>query len=340
MRKLMILVVTGALTACSNVGPVIEANNTASQTTSGKVLEVLDRDFYKSFQTELAAVEIASGFDWADGPLWIDDGKYLLISDIAANQIWRWSEGKEPAVYIKPSGQSADKPIKPWLGSNGLAKNRQGQLLLAQHGDRAVVKMDASLSAPQAKFTSLADHFGDKRLNSPNDLTVDQSGNVYFTDPPYGLNGFENSPKRELDVYGIYRITMDQQLELLVSDLNKPNGIAFSKDYRTLYISNSDGDISALLAYPVETDGTLGQPKVVFEVNASGLEGDGLIDGLSIHDSGIIFAAVKGGLGLISPDGKLLAYVALGQTTNVAFDGGYKNAYVTTPKVLYKITLK
>lgn len=302
-------------------------------------MQILDEAFYETFSEALRAEKILDGFTWLDGPLWIEDGGYLLFSDIGKNQVFRWSPDQEAKVYLQPSGDDQAQVV-PWLGSNGLTLNAQGHLILAQHGKRAIARMKTDLNHPSPKYEYLASHVGGRRLNSPNDVAYDNQGNLFFTDPPYGLNGFENSPERELDVFGIYRIDATGKLDLMFDGFNKPNGLAFSQDYKTLYISDSDNDKSALYAFNIDEGTPLSDPQKLFELGKSGLEDVGFIDGIKVHKSGVIFTALKGGLGLLTPKGKLIGFLPLGQTTNIGFDQNFDTAFVTTPNSVYRLKLE
>lgn len=208
---------------------------------------------------------IAEGFEWAEGPLWLPDREVLLFSDVPANRIYRWSEAEGHAVWLEPSGYTGEIPRGGEPGSNGLLLDRDGTLILCQHGDRRIARLEAPLDAPQPIFSTVADRVDGERFNSPNDIAQHSSGALYFTDPPYGLAGGPEDPSREIEFSGVYRIGPGGEVTLLTDELSRPNGLAFSPDERTLYVANSDPDHAVWMAYPVEDDGTLGDGEVFFD---------------------------------------------------------------------------
>ena len=246
---------------------------------------------------------VISGLTWCEGPVWIPaDGGFVLCSDIPPNTIHRWDARSGASIYLTPSGYTGSTPRGGESGSNGLTLDRQGRLLLCQHGDRRVARMDAPLTAPQPKFVTLADKYDGKRFNSPNDCAVHSSGALYFTDPPYGLDGYTDDPAKqipgkELDFQGVYRISPDGQVTLLTKELERPNGIALSPDEKTLYVANSHPPRPIWMAYPVKDDGTLGEGRVFFDATklvAAGLKG--MPDGMKVDKNGNIFAGGPGGI--------------------------------------------
>src|SRR5690606_12777280 len=188
-----------------------------------------------------AAIDvIATGFEWAEGPLWLESEQTLVFSDVPANTVFAWREGEGATEWLKPSGYTGDRPRGGEPGANGLALDSKGRLLLCQHGDRRIARMQASLAEPAPRFETIAARHEGRRFNSPNDLTVDSHGNVWFTDPPYGLEGGPDDPARELDVFGVYRVAPDGSVTLVVDDLGRPNGVGLSPDEAILYVANSD----------------------------------------------------------------------------------------------------
>ena len=176
-----------------------------------------------------ATIEVlAGGYDWSEGPVWVKDGGYLLFSDIPPNRIHRWKEGEGAKLYLTPSGYTGSEKRGGEVGSNGLTLDRQGRLVLAQHGDRRIARMDAPLSSPQPKFTTLADRYAGARFNSPNDLVFRSNGDLYFTDPAYGMEKQWDDPKREMNYAGVFRRSGDGTVTLLTKEMTRPNGLAFS----------------------------------------------------------------------------------------------------------------
>ncbi len=288
-----------------------------------------------------AAIDvIATGFEWAEGPLWLESEQTLVFSDVPANTVFAWREGEGVTEWLKPSGYTGDRPRGGEPGANGLALDSEGRLLLAQHGDRQVARLAASLAEPRPVFETVASHFRGKRFNSPNDLTVDSAGNVWFTDPPYGLEGGVDDPARELDTFGVYRVATDGTVTLVVDDLSRPNGIGLSPDEATLYVANSDPERAVWMAYDVAGDGSVSGGRLLFDATTAVPDAPGLPDGLEVHPSGHLFATGPGGVLVLSPAGDLLGRIVTGSAAaNVAFDADYATLYVTADDRVLRVRL-
>jgi gluconolactonase len=288
---------------------------------------------------EGAAIEVLAHekFVWSEGPVWDRANKRVLFSDIPRNMIWQWSAEGGLKEFLKPSGYTGTETFtgkEP--GSNGLAFNKAGELILCQHGDRRVAKL------VDGKFVTLVDKYMGKRLNSPNDLAIKSNGDIYFTDPPYGLPKLTDDPGRELDFQGVYRLSPSGELTLLTKEMTRPNGIAFSPDEKTLYVANSDPDQSIWKAFPVKADGTLGEGKVFFDSTAAVKEKKpGLPDGLKVSQDGTIWATGPGGVYVFGPDGKHLGTLATGvPTANCGFGDDGSTLYITADKNLVRVKTK
>ena len=284
-----------------------------------------------------AVIELleADRFVWAEGPVWLPKEKALLFSDIPRNMVWKWKEGKGLEKFLQPSGYTGKEPFtgkEP--GSNGLALDKQGRLILCQHGDRRVARL-----TKDGKFETLADKYMGKRLNSPNDLVFKSNGDLYFTDPPYGLPKLTEDPAKELDFQGVYRLSSKGELTLLTKEMTRPNGIAFSPDEKTLYVANSDPKQAVWMAFPVKADGTLGKGKVFFDATKSvGTKMPGLPDGMKVDRAGNVFATGPGGVYIFSPDGKHLGTLATGvPTANCGWGDDGSVLYITADKNLCRI---
>jgi gluconolactonase len=276
-------------------------------------------------------------FDWSEGPVWDKANKRLLFSDIPKNMVWQWSADGGLKEFLKPSGYTgSDEFTGREPGSNGLAFNKAGELLLCMHGDRRLAKL------VDGKFVTLADKHDGKRLNSPNDLTIKSNGDIYFTDPPYGLPKIEKDPAKELDFQGVYRLTPKGELTLLTKEMTRPNGIALSPDEKILYVANSDPEKSIWMAFPVKDDGTLGEGKVFFDSTAAVTDKKpGLPDGMKVSQDGTIWATGPGGVYVFSPDGKQLGLLATGvPTANCNFGDDGTTLYITADKSLVRVRTK
>jgi len=282
---------------------------------------------------------LAGGFEWTEGPVWVKDGGYLLFSVIPDNKICRWKESEGVSIYLKPSGLTGPKDLRIEPGSNGLVIDPQGRLVICQHGDRRMARMDAPLSSPAARFITLADRYEGKRFNSPNDACYHSSGALYFTDPPYGLEKRMEDPAKELDFQGVFRLGTDAKLTLLTRDLTRPNGIAFAPDEKTLYVANSDPNKAVWMAYDVRPDGSLAIGRVFADMTDRAKQGEkGLPDGMKLDINGNIFAAGPGGLRIFAPDGTLLGTLATGQaTSNCAWGEDGSTLFITADQYLVRI---
>lgn len=287
-----------------------------------------------------ARIEVlGEGYQWSEGPVWVEAESMLLFSDVPANTVYRWTAENGVEPYLQPSGYTGDaQPARE--GANGLALDLEGRLLLCQHGDRRVARMSAPLSAPQASYETVADNYKGQRFNSPNDLAVHSSGAVYFTDPPYGLPGQDESPDKELAYNGVFRIAPDGEVQLLEDRLSRPNGIAFSPDEKTLYLANSDPDKAIWMAYDVTATGTIENGRVFFDATTMVPDRPGLPDGMKVDNAGVIYATGPGGVLIISDDGEHLGTIKTGAATaNVAFNHDQSALYMTAHKQLLRVRL-
>jgi gluconolactonase len=273
---------------------------------------------------------LADGHEWTEGPVWVPALRSVLYSDVPNNAIYRWSEGAGASTWLTPSGYTGQAARGGESGSNGLELDSEGRLVLAQHGDRRIARLEAPLDQPQPVFTSLTERFEGKRYNSPNDLAIRTNGDVYFTDPPYGLEQGADDPARELAVYGVYRLAMDGSVTLLTDELSRPNGIAFSPDEETLYVANSDPDQPVIMAYEVTEDGSLASGRVFF---------DSWGDGMAVDRWGNVLVTSGGrGVLVIAPDGTHLGSLVTGErTSNCTFGDDGSTLYVTSDMYLVRI---
>jgi gluconolactonase len=281
---------------------------------------------------------IGEGYAWCEGPVWIRDGAFLLFSDIPNNAIMRWDAESGSKLYLKPAGYTAKDGRGGESGSNGLMLDRQGKLILCQHGDRRVARLDSAWEKPEAKYITLADRYEGKRLNSPNDAVVNSHGAIYFTDPPYGLEQGMEDPKKELDFQGVYRLAPDGKLTLLTKELERPNGIALSPDEKTLYVANSHDERPIIMAFPVNADGTLGKGREFYDSRTQKTQGPGACDGLTVDRHGNVFATVPSGVAIITTEGKQLGLLNTGdRTSNCEFGEDGSTLFITANHNLLRI---
>jgi gluconolactonase len=319
----------------------------AVNTTPLKV-ERLDSAIDQIIPANSVMEKVATGFTWTEGPVWINND-YLLFADITSNSIRKWTPNAGVAIFLQPSGYRGTTPYGgPEPGSNGMTLDVDGRVTVAGHAQRNIWRLE-SLD-PHGRVTILADSYMGKKLNSPNDLVYRSDGSLYFTDPPYGLpTQKDNDPSKQLQVNGVYRIpkALDQKpgaqparagLQLLIKDLTRPNGIAFSPDEKYLYVSNSEPQ-KIWMRYRVNIDGTLTDAKLF--ADASSDSRPGAPDGMKIDQSGNVYGAGPGGIWIFSREGKHLATILLPEkASNVAWGGAdRKTLYITATSSVYRVKL-
>jgi gluconolactonase len=310
-----------------------------------KLDPVLDRIVAPDVRLE----RIATGFNkWTEGPVWTREGS-LLFAEIPANNIVQWTPGRGPSVFMHPSGYEGSEPFKgPEPGSNGMTLDADGRVTVAGHARRTVWRMESV--DPKAPITVLADSYQGKKLNSPNDLVYKSDGSLYFTDPPYGLpTQGDDDPQKELRVNGVYRIVGARQhkpgappdrdkLQLVIKDLARPNGLAFSPDEKFLYIAESGK--KQWMRYRVQPDGSVTDGNLFLDASAD--PADGGPDGLRVDKEGNIYGSGPGGVWIISPEGKHIGTIKVPErVSNVAWgDKDGKTLYITASTSLFRIKLK
>ena len=303
-------------------------------TTIGAI-EGKDERFDKLIPKDAVIEKLIDGHKWTEGPLWLPKEKCVIFSDIPNNTIFKWKEGEGESEYMKPSGYTGTKARGGETGSNGLTLDREGRLVLCEHGDRRVSRVEKD-----GKKITLADKYEGKRFNSPNNVVCKSNGDLYFTDPPYGLEKGWDDPARELDFCGVFRLSKDGKLTLLLKDMTRPNGLAFSPDEKTLYVGNSDPDKAVWMAFEVKDDGTLGKSKVFFDATlmAKDKTKKGLPDGMKIDQAGNLFATGPGGVLVFTPDGTHLGTLATGvPTSNCNWGDDGSMLYITANTSLCRI---
>ena len=295
-------------------------------------IERLDPALNLLLPTNAVIEQLAGGFQWTEGPVWMPGG-YLLFSDIPTNAIMRWQEGKGVSVFLKRSGYTGSAPRGGEIGSNGLTHDNQGRLVLCQHGDRRVARLEYN-----GRPTILAQYYRFHRFNSPNDLVFRSNGDLYFTDPAYGLEQGQDDPAKELPFQGVYRVTPQGDVSLLTKNLKCPNGLAFSPDEKLLYVANSDATNAVIMVFPVKPDGSLATGRVFFDMTALAKAKPGSPDGLKVDRQGNLFATGPGGVLVISPQGKHLGTILTGEpTANCAWGGDGSILYITANHSLCRI---
>lgn len=312
-------------------------------------IERLDPALDQIIPAGAALEKVAGGFTWTEGPIWMPSG-YLVFADIPSNTIRKWTPGADANIFMQPSGYQGSAPYGgPEPGSNGMTLDGAGRLTVAGHARQNVWRLE-QMDA-KAPITVLADSYQGKRLNSPNDLVYKSDGALYFTDPPYGLRTQrDDDPAKQLQVNGVYRVPgaaqkkpgtepARTQLQLLVKDLPRPNGIAFSPDEKYLYVNNSEPQ-KIWMRYVVKPDGTLTDGKLICDATSD--PRPGAPDGMKVDQSGNLYSAGPGGVWIFSPEGKHLGTIDLPEkVANVAWGGSdHRTLYITASSSIYRITLK
>ncbi|HWN88730.1 MAG TPA: SMP-30/gluconolactonase/LRE family protein [Chitinophagaceae bacterium] len=298
----------------------------------------LDNIISANAKTEI----IAEGFEWSEGPLWVEKHKMLLFSDVPMNTIYKWTEAKGKEVYLKPSGYTGTEPsVCKEPGSNGLTFDKNGDLVLCQHGDRRMARMDAPLDKPEAKFITLADKYNGKRFSSPNDAVYNSAGELFFTDPPYGLQTQDDSDtKKEISFNGVYKVKANGEVILLVDSITRPNGIAFTPDEKKLIIACSDPARPNWYIYEVNGD-SLTNGKIFYNAAEEGKTMRGLPDGFKIDKNGNIFASGPGGIYIFNSEAKKLGMIKLeNAASNCALSTDEKTLYITNDMNVLRVKLR
>ena len=305
-------------------------------------IERLDPALDQLIDPEAPIERLATGFQWSEGPVWIPQGEYVLFSDVPENTIYRWKEGEGVRAFIQPSGYTSPVPRSGESGSNGLALDQQGRLLLCQHGDRRVARLESPLGADPPRYSTVVGKYEGQEFNSPNDLVIHtQSQAIYFTDPPYGREGGFQDPDRPLKFQGVYRLSRDGELKLLTDKLRAPNGIGLSPDEKTLYVAQSWGEAPIVMAYNVQPDGSIDDGRVFFDAKHLAQDRPGSPDGLKVDQHGNLFATGPGGVLVLSPDGKHLGTIISGdRIANCGFGNDGRTLYMTCDDHFCRVRLK
>ncbi|MDR8394614.1 SMP-30/gluconolactonase/LRE family protein [Aliifodinibius sp. S!AR15-10] len=333
---LLLLIIVGMLSVACGTQQIV----TEDEAGTGDV-EVINQALTELIDPAATIQELGSGYEWSEGPVWVEEGQFLLFSDIPNNVIHKWTPGEGVTEYLKPAGYTGETPRGGELGSNGLFISNDGHLLLCQHGDRRIARMEAPLDEPKPEFTTLADRYAGKRLNSPNDLVQHSNGDIYFTDPMYGLEQRMEDPAKELEFQGVYRITTDGELILLTDELSRPNGIELSPDEKTLYVANSSMENPIWMAYDVTEDGNIENGRVFHDASEFTGKEPGSQDGMEVDADGNIYATGPGGVWIFAPNGDLLGKIKTNKpTANCTIGQDGKTLFMTADDQLLSISLR
>jgi gluconolactonase len=304
-------------------------------------LQSLDPAFDKLVSKEAKAEILADGFMWSEGPLWIEKHKMLLFSDVRKNVIYKWTQEKGKEVYLDPSGYTGAIPRGGELGSNGLGLSNDGKLVICQDGNRQVVIMDAPLDKPEPKFKVLASNYKGLKFDSPNDLAFMSNGDIYFTDPPYGLEKNVADPLKEAKYQGVYKISKNGEVTLLTTEIARPNGIGLFPGEKQILIANSDPANPVWYIYDLDKNGLLTNSRIFYTAKVTEQGFFGSPDGLKIDKEGNVFATGPGGVWIFNKTGKLLGKILVDNlASNCSFSADQKTLYVTNNRRVIKIALR
>jgi gluconolactonase len=285
---------------------------------------------------------IAEGFEWSEGPLWVEKHNMLLFSDVPMNTVYKWTEAKGKEVYLKPSGYTGTEPsLCKEPGSNGLIFDKNGNLVLCQHGNRQMARMDAPLDKPEAKFISLANKYNGKRFSSPNDAVYNSAGELFFTDPPYGLQTQNDSDaKKEISFNGVYKVKTNGEVTLLVDSITRPNGIALTPDEKKLIVACSDGAHPNWYVFDVNGD-SLANGRIFYSATEEAKTMKGVPDGFKVDKKGNVFATGPGGVYIFNSEGKKLGHIKLDDaTSNIALSPDEKTIYITNDMYVLRLKMR
>jgi gluconolactonase len=315
--------------------------NTTGKKTIGSI-EKTDPALDAILDTSATIEILGEGFDWTEGPLWIANEKMLLFSDIPKNTIHKWTEEKGIEIYLTPSGYTGSAARGGETGSNGLILNKENKLVLCQHGNRQMAWMDADINSPKAVFKTIADNYGGKKLNSPNDAAYRNNGDLYFTDPPYGLEKNMEDPLKEISYQGLYCVKPGGEIKLLTDSITRPNGVAFTNDFNSVIVANSDPEKPFWYIYDIGPNDSLTNGRIFYNAKSEADKKEpGLPDGLKVDKNGNVFATGPGGVWIFDKNGKVLGKIKIPvPVANCAFTDDGKTLFLTADMYLLRVKLK
>ncbi len=304
-------------------------------------IERLDPSLDSIIDPTAQAEIIAEGFEWSEGPLWIEDHKMLLFSDVPRDTIYKWTEEKGKEVYLTPSGYSGTTIRGGEMGSNGLLLDKDGNLVLCQHGNRQMAKMDAPLDKPVPAYISIANLYDGHKFNSPNDAVYNSAGELFFTDPPYGLEKNMDDPKKEIPFQGVYKVKTNGDVVLVTDSITRPNGIAFMPGEKTLIVANSDPEKPNWYAFDTSDNGEFTNARIFYSAAGHDKADKGSPDGFKIDRNGNVFATGPGGVWIFNKEGKILGKIKLDEaSSNCALSPDEKTLYITNDMYVLRLKMR
>jgi len=304
-------------------------------------VERYDSAINKIIDRGATAEIIATGFDWSEGPLWIEKYKMLLFSDVPRNKIYKWTEKNGTERYLSPSGYTDTATRGGETGSNGLLLDNKKRLVLCQHGDRRMARMMAPINKPQPRFKTICGTWQGKKFNSPNDAVYNRKGLLFFTDPPYGLEKGMKDSRKEIPFQGLYVSSASNGVALITDTLTRPNGIAFLPGEKQFIVANSDGQKPIWYIFDIDENNAVSNGRVFYDASGYVKTWKGGMDGLKVDRSGNVFATGPGGLWIFNCSGKLLGKLRLNEAaSNCALSADEKTLYITNDMQVLRFKLR
>jgi gluconolactonase len=334
IKLLALLLLSSIFLSCNNQNHDAEVNESVYLEDISFVIN--DPSFFNYISEDVEIEILSTGHGWTEGPVWVESEKILLFSDIPNNAIYSWKQGEKASLYLAGAGGDYNSDE----GSNGLLI-LDNRLFLCQHGARQLAFMDGRVNDPINEFTTIVSTYKGNRLNSPNDAVIAINGDLYFTDPPYGLSKQDQDTLKELPYNGVFKYSTDKNLVLLTDKLTRPNGIAITNDQKRLIVSNSDRKLAQWHSYDIKGDSLVNHSIFYDATDSVGQNSPGLPDGLKMHSSGTLFATGPGGLYIFSKELALLGILKLDRSSsNLAFDSDEKNLFITASDLVLRLPIK
>lgn len=336
MHRILLVLFLSCLFACQEEDT---SKTKSSNSNPVAVIESLDESFHQIVHDTARVEIIAEGFEWSEGPIWLDSYGTLIFSDVPTNTVYKWSEKTGKQVYLKPSGYTGTAKRGGETGSNGLLLDTLDRLILCQHGNRQLAIMDAPINDPKPKFTPLAANYQGKKFNSPNDAALRTNGDIFFTDPPYGLEKNMDDPSKELSFQGVYKVTPSGEVKLLLDSITRPNGIVLTRDEQSLIVANSDDKKKIWYMYDFGPKDSLINPRIFYDATSDSAKG--APDGLKIDRNGNVFATGPGGVWIFNSEGLALGRIKFPEfTSNVALSADEKTLFITADMYVLRVKMR
>ncbi len=339
MRRLIIIFCATAMVSCKLM-PKDNVNPKAKLYPATGFIEKLDPALDSIINGDVQPEIIAAGLDWSEGPVWVEKHRMLLFSDVPRDTVFKWTEEKGKEVYLVHSGYTDTVKRGGEMGSNGLLLDKNGSLVLCQCGNRQMARMDAPLDKPETKYVSLAGNYQGKKFNSPNDAVYNSKGELFFTDPPYGLEEQMEDPKKEIPFQGVYKVGVTGEVTLVTDSITRPNGIAFLPGEKTLLVACSDPEKPNWYAFDVNGD-SISNGRIFLSAAGYDKKLRGLPDGMKVGRRGNVFATGPGGVWIFNSQGKMLGKIRLDNpASNCALSPDEKTLYITNDMYIVRVKMR